>query len=180
MPGLSVRWAQPRRPATAALLGLTLAAAAAQALHLRRGGAEALSGLDEICSSDSGPIFSSAPGDSAAAGRPATRVQQLSCEPLPEMPGKRVSTVLVEFPPGAYSGPHRHPGSVSAVVIAGRVRSKMQGTPAQDYGVGQTWFEPARRLHELAENPDPVHPATLIAHFVTDENCGPLVIPEPQ
>jgi len=29
----------------------------------------------------------------------------------------------------------------------------------------------------FAENPDPVNPAVLLATFVTDENCGPLVLP---
>jgi quercetin dioxygenase-like cupin family protein len=117
--------------------------------------------------------------DSAAisAGRPETSVHPLSCEPLPNVPGKSVTTVIVDFPPDAYTGPHRHPGSVTAYVIEGVVRSQMEGTPAVDYRTGQTWFEAPYALHALAENPDPVHPAKLLAMFVTDSGCGPLVLP---
>jgi hypothetical protein len=39
---------------------------------------------------------------------------------------------------------------------------------------------PPRALHLLAENPDPLHPAKLLAFFIADNNGGPLVIPEPQ
>jgi quercetin dioxygenase-like cupin family protein len=111
------------------------------------------------------------------AGRPASTVHPLSCEPLPNAPGKSVTTVMVDFPPNAYTGPHRHPGSVTAYVIEGVVRSQMEGTPAVDYRSGQTWFEAPYALHALAENPDPVHPAKLLAMFVTDSGCGPLVLP---
>jgi quercetin dioxygenase-like cupin family protein len=130
--------------------------------------------LAAICS-----VLPSQEADSAMinAGRPATSVHPLSCEPLPNAPGKSVTTVIVDFPPHAFTGPHRHPGSVTAYVIAGVVRSQMEGAPAADYRSGQTWFEAPYALHALAENPDPVHPAKLLATFVTDSACGPLVLP---
>jgi quercetin dioxygenase-like cupin family protein len=94
------------------------------------------------------------------------------------VPGKSVTTALVEYPPGAYSGPHRHPGEVTAVVLEGLVRSQLGSGPAIVYAAGQTWFEPERTLHAFAENPDPARPARLLAVYVADSNCGPLVIPE--
>lgn len=86
--------------------------------------------------------------------------------------------MLVEFPPGAYSAAHRHPGSVTAVVLSGTVRSQMAGGPPQDFAKGQAWFEPALALHVFAENPSPIEPASLLATFVTDVGCTTLVIPE--
>ena len=53
----------------------------------------------------------------------------------------------------------------------------MAGGPAVDYQAGQAWFEPPRALHLFAENPDPVKPASLIATFIADSDCGPLVLP---
>lgn len=87
---------------------------------------------------------------------------------------------MVDFPPLAYSAPHRHPGSVTAIVLQGTVRSQMDGGPVVNYQQGESWVEAPRALHVLAENPDHVKPAQLLAIFVADANCGPLVIPEPE
>ncbi|MCY1287481.1 Cupin domain protein [compost metagenome] len=121
--------------------------------------------------------LASSSGEDARA-RPATTQTQLSCEPLANAPGKVLTTLLVDFPPHAYTPAHRHPGAVSAFVVRGRVRSQMQGLPAQDYHAGQGWFEPPGELHLFAENPSASEPAQLLATFVTDEGCGPLLIPE--
>ena len=121
-----------------------------------------------------------AAGNPATAAVPATNVKVISCEPLPNAPGKSITTMMVNFPPLAYSAPHRHPGSVTAIVMEGTVRSQMEGGPVVNYQKGQTWMEAPYELHALAGNPDPVKPAQLLAIFVTDSNCGPLVIPEPR
>ncbi|HEX7688104.1 MAG TPA: cupin domain-containing protein [Burkholderiaceae bacterium] len=113
-----------------------------------------------------------------AQARPATIVRPLSCTPLADAPGKSLTTMLVEFPPDAFTGPHRHPGSVSAFVVAGAIRSQMAGAPAQVYTAGQTWFEPPMVLHAFAENASATQPATLLATFVADDGCRQLVIPE--
>lgn len=135
--------------------------------------------IDDICSTVSRPMFSSAPAPegSAAAARPRTSVKVISCEALPNVPGKSVTTVIVDFPPMAYSPAHRHPGSVTAIILEGTVRSQLAGGPAGDYKPGETFFEPPGTLHLFAENPDPVKHARLVSVFVTEENCGPLVLP---
>lgn len=113
-----------------------------------------------------------------AGARPQTKVTVLSCEPLAEVPGRVMTSVLVDFPPGAYTPAHRHPGALTAYVLRGQVRSRMEGEPPHTYGVGQTWFEPSGALHLFAENASRDEPAQLLATFVTDEGCGPLTIPE--
>ena len=137
-----------------------------------------MSVLEELCTTR--PMFSSAPAPAGVSmSRPSTDVRPLSCESLPNVPGKAVSTVLVHFPPLAYSGAHRHPGAVTAFVVKGSVRSQMAGSPAANFAAGSTWFEAPRALHLFAENESPTEPAELLVTFVADENCGPLVIPEP-
>lgn len=113
------------------------------------------------------------------AGRPATHVTVVSCTPIPGAPVKTVTTAIVDFPPLAFTGPHRHTGVVTAFVLEGTLRSQMEGSAAAVYTTGQTWIEAPRALHLFAENPDASRPAKLLALFVTDEGCGPLVIPEP-
>ena len=135
--------------------------------------------IDDICSTVSRPMFSSAPAPegSTAAARPRTSVKVISCEALPHVPGKSVTTAIVDFPPMAYSPAHRHLGSVTAIILEGTVRSQLAGGPPGDYRTGETFFEPPGTLHLFAENPDPVKHARLVSVFVTEENCGPLVLP---
>ncbi|MBN3757089.1 cupin domain-containing protein [Paraburkholderia sp. Tr-20389] len=134
----------------------------------------ALQWLDAMCST---PLLSVASSSGAAAQRPTSTSHTLSCEPLANVPGKSVTTVVVDFPPHAFTGAHRHPGSVTAYVISGTLRSRLNSGPAIDYRSGQTWFEPPGTLHDFVENTDPAQPAKLLAVFVTDSNCGPLVLP---
>jgi len=123
-------------------------------------------------------VHAQAEAGAAPGARPATVVRPLSCEALPHVPGKSITTVTVDFPPGAYTPAHRHPGSVTAYVIRGTVRSQLAGSPAQAYGPGTTWFEPPGALHLFAENASAAEPAQILAVFVADDDCGPLVIPE--
>lgn len=53
--------------------------------------------------------------DGAAGARPKTVVTPISCEKLPNVPGKSITTAIVAFPPNGYTPRHRHPGSVSAL-----------------------------------------------------------------
>lgn len=123
-------------------------------------------------------VHAQAEAGAAPGARPATVVKPLSCEALPNVPGKSITTVTVDFPPGAYTPAHRHPGSVTAFVIRGAVRSQLAGGPPQTFGPGTTWFEPPGALHLFAENASATEPAQILAVFVADDNCGPLVIPE--
>jgi quercetin dioxygenase-like cupin family protein len=136
--------------------------------------------IEDLCGVQGAPMLSAAGRGSGEVSRPATVIRPLSCEPLPNVPGKSVTTALVDFPPGASTGPHRHPGSVTAYVVSGTIRSQMAGGPAADYHAGQVWFEAPRALHLFAENASSKAPARLLVTFVADANCGPLVIPEPQ
>ncbi|WP_119268663.1 cupin domain-containing protein [Taklimakanibacter deserti] len=124
-----------------------------------------------------GMTMSADAGDKGiAAQRPATIVRPVSCEKLPNVPGKSITTVVVEFPPGAYSPRHRHPGSVTAFVLKGQVRSQLNDGPAETFGIGQTWFEPPGTIHMFAENASMTEPASLLATFIAEDDCGPLTI----
>lgn len=155
-----------------ALAGLT----AVTQRSLTRSSPDVLSGA--LCSAASRMLSSGIEG-STAGPRPTTSIETLSCQRLPHLPGKSVTTALVRFPPLALSAAHRHPGSVTAFVVKGSIRSQMEGSPAHTYATGLTWFEPPKALHMFAENPSATETAELLAVFVADDDCGPLVIPEP-
>lgn len=110
--------------------------------------------------------------------RPATTITPVSCQPLPHVPGKAITTVVVSFPPNALTPAHRHPGSVTAYVLKGAIRSQLASGDPVTYGTGGSWFEPPGVLHLFAENASATEPAEMLAVFVADQNCGPLVVYE--
>jgi len=174
-PGLRAWWpgvgARPAAPAILALLALLMVWLAHGMLPSRtRAGTHGR---------DAQLMAARTAGVTAQAARPATVVRPVSCEPLSHVPGMSITTAIVEFPPGAYSPRHRHPGSVTAYVLQGTLRSQLAGEPVGTYTVGQTWFEPSGAIHLFAENASAAEPAELLAVFITDSDCGPLVIPDP-
>ncbi|MCT8267933.1 cupin domain-containing protein [Afifella sp. JA880] len=119
--------------------------------------------------------MSDADGSDAAA-RPQTSMRILACTPLPDVEGKSITTAFVHFPPDAFTPEHRHPGSVTAYVLDGTIRSQLAGERTGTYVAGETWFEPPGAVHLFAENASSTEAADLLAIFVADDNCGPLTI----
>ncbi len=127
---------------------------------------------------DTSPQMSAGDRTLIAGARPTTTVRPLSCQKLSDMPGKSLTLVLVDYPPNAYTPRHRHPGTVSAFVVKGVLRSQLSGGSVGTYKAGETWFEPPGAIHLFAENTSKTEPAEILATFITDDECGPLVIPD--
>ena len=74
-------------------------------------------------------------------------------EKLPNVPGKTITGVLVQYAPGAKSPSHAHAGSVYAYVLSGQIRSENSVTgPAKVYSAGEGFFEPPGSTHTISEN----------------------------
>jgi quercetin dioxygenase-like cupin family protein len=58
---------------------------------------------------------------------------------LPNVPGKSIKGVLVEYGPGGYSPGHMHPKSafIYATVLEGEIRSQVNDGPVTVYKAGQ-------------------------------------------
>jgi quercetin dioxygenase-like cupin family protein len=118
------------------------------------------------------------PGNSLAAtaapspaARPRPVAHPVSSDALPHVQGKRITTMVVEFPPNGISPPHHHGGSVTVYVLSGVIRSQLEGQPAMIYQAGETFFEPPGAVHLLAENMSATEPARILAVFVADEGA---------
>lgn len=103
-------------------------------------------------------------------------------EPIPNLPGKRLVTHIVDYPPGASSAPHRHARSafIYAYVLSGAVRSQVDDEPVRVYRPGETWFERPGAYHRVSENASDTEPARLLAVLIVDAADEELVIPDPQ
>lgn len=120
--------------------------------------------------------MSAATGDADSGARPRTTVTPLTCQKLPNVPGKSITLARVDFPPSGHTPAHTHPGSVTAFVLTGAIRSQLEGFPPEIYTAGQTWFEPPGTVHLFAENASATEPASILATFVADNDCGPLTV----
>ena len=99
---------------------------------------------------------------------------------LPNIPGKSIKGVLVEYDPGGYSSSHMHPKSafIYATVLEGAIRSQVNDGPVTIYKAGQSWSEQPGDRHSVSANASESEPAKLLAVFVVDTNeTEPLVIP---
>ena len=107
---------------------------------------------------------------SALAEAPVAK--PVSSEKLPNVPGKSLTAVVVNFAPGAKSTSHHHAGSVFVYVLSGQIRSEVSGAgPAKIYKAGETFFEPSGSEHLVSENASASEPASLLAVFVADDGA---------
>jgi quercetin dioxygenase-like cupin family protein len=98
------------------------------------------------------------------------RVREVFEHALPNLPGKVLTAVVVEYAPGGKSLPHRHDASASvfAYVLSGRIRSQVEGGEVAVYQAGQSWFEPPGAHHVISENASTTEPASLLAVLIAD------------
>ena len=96
---------------------------------------------------------------------------------LPNVPGKSIKGVLVEYGPGGYSPGHTHPKSafIYATVLEGAMRSQVNDGPVTTYKAGQSFSELPGDRHGVSANASKTKPSKLLAVFVVDTNETELV-----
>jgi quercetin dioxygenase-like cupin family protein len=102
---------------------------------------------------------------SAGAHSEDANVQQVFSQALPNVPGKVLSAVVVNYAPGGKSGAHHHSGSVFAYILSGSIRSQVSGEGAAKV------YKPPGSSHLVSENASATEPASLIAVFVADDGA---------
>jgi len=98
---------------------------------------------------------------------------------VPNIPGKSVKGVLVEYGPGGYSSGHTHAKSafIYATVLEGSIRSQINDGPVTVYKAGQNFSEQPGDRHRVSANGSKTKPAKLLAVFVVDTNETTLTTP---
>jgi quercetin dioxygenase-like cupin family protein len=98
---------------------------------------------------------------------------------LPNVLGKSIKGVLVEYGPGGYSPGHTHPKSafIYATVLEGAIRSQVNDGPVTIYEAGQSFSEMPGDRHGVSANASETNPAKLLAVFVVDTNETELTTP---
>lgn len=98
---------------------------------------------------------------------------------LPNVPGKSIKGVLVEYGPGGSSPGHTHPNSafIYATVLEGAINSAVNGGPVVTYRAGESFSENPGDRHDVSSNASAAEPAKLLAVFVVDTDEKVLVTP---
>lgn len=107
--------------------------------------------------------------DCAAKGSGASiKSTPVASRALENAPGKTLTSVRLDVPPGAVSNPHKHAGFVFVYVISGVVCSQVTGDAApKPYKAGETFFEPPGSQH-LAFSNGTSEPASVLVTFIAD------------
>ena len=111
-----------------------------------------------------------AAGQAPGAAGPRSQASKIFEQAMPNVAGKSLTAVIVDYPPGGASPPHHHAGSgfIFAYVLSGTVRSQLEGGPVEVYRTGESWWEPPAAHHVVSANASPTEPARLLAVIVAD------------
>jgi quercetin dioxygenase-like cupin family protein len=98
---------------------------------------------------------------------------------IPNIAGKSLIAVVVDYPPGGASVPHTHAKSsfIYAYVVSGSIESKVNDGPTRIYNAGESWSEPPGASHPISRNASKTQPAKLLAVFVVDTDDKDLTTP---
>jgi quercetin dioxygenase-like cupin family protein len=118
-------------------------------------------------------------GPAAAREGQAETVTKTFEAAIPNIPGKSLIAVQVDYPPGAASPSHTHAKSafIYAYVISGAIESEVNGGGTRIYRAGESWSEEPGAVHSISRNASKTEPAKLLAVFVLDTNDKALTTP---
>jgi quercetin dioxygenase-like cupin family protein len=116
---------------------------------------------------------------SAIAADEMAKVTVVYDQALPNVPGKSIKGVLVEYGPGGKSPGHMHPKSafIYATVLEGAIQSAVNDGPVKTYRKGEHWSEKPGDKHNVSANASKTEPAKILAVFVLDTGETELVTP---
>ena len=98
---------------------------------------------------------------------------------IPNIPGKSLVAIVVDYAPGGVSPSHTHAKSafVFAYVVSGEIESQVNEEPRRVYRAGESWYETPGSRHPVSRNASETAPAKLLAVFVVDSEDKPLTTP---
>ena len=101
---------------------------------------------------------------------------------IPNIPGKSLVALEVDYAPGAATPSHTHAKSafIYAYVISGAIESKVNDGETRIYRAGESWSEAPDASHSISRNASKTEPAKLLAVFVVDSDDKALTTPVKQ
>jgi quercetin dioxygenase-like cupin family protein len=115
-------------------------------------------------------LLSTCPAGAADPGKSEATVHPLMKQDLPQIPGKEVNMLTVEYLPGGASLPHRHDAEVFVYVLEGSVVMQVDGQKAVTLGPGGTFHEGPDDIHRQSKNASATQPAKFLVFMIKDKD----------
>lgn len=123
-------------------------------------------------------VFAMLGASFAAENAPPAKVTPLMTRDLEGIAGKEMLVLVVEYPPGGVSQPHRHDATVFVYVLEGSVTMQVAGSAPVTLKPGDTFFEAPGDVHVASANASSSAPAKFLVYMVKDKGA-PASVPVP-
>jgi quercetin dioxygenase-like cupin family protein len=107
---------------------------------------------------------------------PQATVTPLMSKDLPELPGKEVSMITVEYPPGSVDPVHRHYAHAFVYVLEGSIVMQVKGGKEVTLTPGQTFYEGPDDVHLVGRNASTTELAKFVVLLIKDKGA-PVLVP---
>jgi quercetin dioxygenase-like cupin family protein len=98
-------------------------------------------------------------------------VRSLMSKDLKDMPGKELSMITVEYPPGGSNPVHTHDAQAMLYVLEGSIVMQVKGGAAVTLGPGQTFYEGPDDVHVVGRNASRTAPAKFVVFLIKDKGA---------
>ena len=102
-------------------------------------------------------------------------VSQLMSRDLPDIPGREVQVLTVEYPPGGADPVHRHDAYAFVYVLEGSVVMQVKGKDAVTLKAGETFYEGPDDVHVVGRNASSSQPAKFVVVLVKKKGAPALI-----
>jgi quercetin dioxygenase-like cupin family protein len=103
-------------------------------------------------------------------------VRSLLSKDLAGVPGKEVSMITVEYPPGGTDPVHTHHAQALVYVLEGSIVMQVKGGAPTTLVPGQTFYEGPDDVHIVGRNVSRTAPAKFVVFLVKDKGA-PILTP---
>ena len=103
-------------------------------------------------------------------------VKTLMTQDLSGVPGREVSMITVDYPPGASTPAHTHHAQALVYVLEGSIVMQAKGKEPVTLTKGQTWSEGPDDVHVISRNASTSAPARYLVFMVKDKGA-PILTP---
>ena len=114
--------------------------------------------------------------DAFAAAAPEPVVTPLMSKDLPDVPGKEMLMIAVEYPPGTVEHVHRHDAHAFLYVLEGSIIEQVRGGKEVTLTPGQTFYEGPGDVHTVGRNVSKTKPARFVVVLLKKKGV-PAVLP---
>lgn len=103
-------------------------------------------------------------------------VRPLVSKDLDGVPGRELSMITVEYPPGGSTPAHTHHAQALLDVLEGSIVMQVEGAAPVTLVAGQTWYEGPKDVHVVSRNASRSAPAKYLVFMVKDKGA-PILTP---